>query len=255
MAEPYLTDRRASIRSLCVIPARRDSKRVSTKPLRRIADRTLIERCLDVAVGSGAFDVIVLSTEDDEIAEFGRRAGVDVLDRPASLLGDDVGVGEIVLAVGNALAAAGTTPDAVTCLSPPYPLLQATSVAHAHLLFAESDANFLMSTVPTDPHDFHWALRKVDGYAEMFFGNEFLMDRMHLPAVHSPTGAIKIARWESLERRRFFFGEKLLPYEMTRAESLYVGDELDLEFAAYLLEQGTLAPAQRSLLATSPRPT
>ena len=237
---------------MCVIPARRDSKRIAAKPLRRIAGKTLIERCLDVAVGSGAYDVIVLSTEDEEIAELGRRASVEVMDRPASLLGDDVGVGEIVLAVGDALAATGSTADIVTCLSPPYPLLQSTSVADAHRLFEGSDAHFLMSTVPTDPHDFHWALQKVDEYAEMFFGDRFLMDRMHLPAIHSPTGAIKMARWGSLKRRRFFFGEKLVPYEMTRAESLYVGDELDLDFAAFLHEQRSSAAAQRCALPTSP---
>jgi CMP-N,N'-diacetyllegionaminic acid synthase len=235
-----------------VIPARRDSKRVATKALRRIAGKTLIERCLDVAVGSGAYNVVVLSTEDEEIAEFGRRAGVEVMNRPASLLGDDVGVGEIVLAVGDALAATGSTVDIVTCLSPPYPLLQSTSVANAHRLFEDSDASFLMSTVPTDPHDFHWALQEVDGYAEMFFGDRFLMDRMHLPAIHSPTGAIKMARWESLEQRRFFFGEKLMPYEMTRAESIYVGDELDLEFAAFLHERQSPADAERPPLSTSP---
>lgn len=238
-----------------MIPARRDSKRVAAKPLCRIADRTLVERCLDVAVGSGVFDVIVLSTEDEEIARFGRDVGVEVLDRPASLLGDDVGVGEIVLAVAAALAATGSTSDVVTCLSPPYPLLQPTSVTDAHRQFEDSDADFLMSTVDTDPHDFHWALQRVDGYAEMFFGDRFLKDRMHLPAVLTPTGAIKIARRESLERRRFFFGEKLLPYEMTRAESLYVGDELDLAFATFLHEQRAPAAARRSPLASSPGPT
>ena len=84
---------------ICVIPARRDSKRVREKVLREVGGVTMLERCITTAVDSGAFDAIVLSTEDAEIAEAGRAHDLIVHDRPPELQTDTTGTDEITWVV------------------------------------------------------------------------------------------------------------------------------------------------------------
>ena len=221
---------------VCVIPARRASKRVPEKVLRQVAGRTLLDLAIASARDSGAFDLVVLSTEDPELAEIGRAAGLAVHERPRELNADDTGAGEITLAAADfAARELGGEVTEATCLAPVYPLRSAEHVARALAEFRRMGADFLMSVSPTDPHDFHWALRRDGEWAEMWFGDRFLADRSQLPAVMSPNGAIKAARVETLRQRGFFFGPRLLPFELTRAEGLYIGEELDLELAEFLV--------------------
>jgi CMP-N-acetylneuraminic acid synthetase len=239
------------VTSVCVIPARLNSKRIAQKVLQRVGGRTLLERGLVTAIGSRSFDVVALTTADEELAEYGRRVGVEIVARPPRLEGDDAGAAEVVLHACDELRRRGIDAHVVSCLSPVYPFLRAETVADAHLRFLASNADFLMSTVPTDPHDFHWALRETGEYAELFFGDQFLMDRMYLPPILTPTGAIKMGRPEALARHGFFFGEKLVPYGLGRQESLYVGDESDLEFAMYVADRDS-AGRESAALARQP---
>ena len=60
---------------IAVIPARGGSKRVPRKNIRLFAGRPIIEWPISVALESGLFDQIIVSTDDTEIAEVARMAG------------------------------------------------------------------------------------------------------------------------------------------------------------------------------------
>ncbi|MEA2494987.1 MAG: CMP-N,N-diacetyllegionaminic acid synthase [Thermoleophilaceae bacterium] len=226
---------------ICVIPARRASKRVHEKVLREVGGVSMLERCIRTAVDSGVFDTIVLSTEDAEIAEIGRAHDLIVHSRPPELQTDTTGTDEITWVAARWLEQqSDVAVDDVACLSPVYPTLDAEAVREAVELFERSpDARFLIAVSPTDPHDFHWALEDAgEGYVRMFFGDRFLVDRAFLPPAWTPTGAIKLARLEALEHARAFFGERQLPFELPRERNFYVGEEIDIAFAEFLLQQG-----------------
>lgn len=74
---------------LAVIPARGGSKGIPRKNLARLGGRTLIAHAAGVAAELDWLDFAVLSTDDDEIAEEGRRRGLQVpFLRPAELAAD-----------------------------------------------------------------------------------------------------------------------------------------------------------------------
>lgn len=223
--------------SVCVIPARRDSKRIPAKMLCTLAGRTLVERTVASVLASGVFDTVILSTEDEEIrCEARGYQGVVFHPRESRMLGDTVGAAEITLDACEHLGATqGVEPDVVACLAPAYPLRSAASIQAAYHAFVAADADYLMSVVATDPHHFHWALRPEGEYASLHFGGKYLKDRAFLPPVLSPTGAIKLAHLSRLASDGYFFGDKLVPFMMTREESLYVGDDFDLAMAELML--------------------
>lgn len=74
---------------LAVIPARGGSKGIPRKNLCKVAGRSLVEHAAIVARALPWLDASVLSTDDPEIAEEGRRCGLDVpFLRPAELASD-----------------------------------------------------------------------------------------------------------------------------------------------------------------------
>ncbi len=78
-----------SLSVLAVVPARGGSKGIPDKNLRKVGGRTLIEHCARTAASLDWIDHAVLSTDDERIAEEGRRCGLDVpFLRPSELAGD-----------------------------------------------------------------------------------------------------------------------------------------------------------------------
>jgi 3-deoxy-manno-octulosonate cytidylyltransferase (CMP-KDO synthetase) len=64
-----------AVRALAVIPARWASTRFPGKPLATLAGRPLIQHVVDAAVRSGAFERVVVATDDERIAAVVRRFG------------------------------------------------------------------------------------------------------------------------------------------------------------------------------------
>jgi CMP-N-acetylneuraminic acid synthetase len=82
---------------IAIIPARGGSKGVPRKNIRPLGGKPLIAWSIEQALASGVVDRVVVSTEDEEIAEVSRQWGADVpFLRPMELAGDTSIVGEAV---------------------------------------------------------------------------------------------------------------------------------------------------------------
>jgi CMP-N,N'-diacetyllegionaminic acid synthase len=73
---------------LGLIPARGGSKGVPRKNIRMIAGKPLIAWTIEAALQSQKMDRVVVSTEDDEIAQIAHEWGAEVLKRPDELATD-----------------------------------------------------------------------------------------------------------------------------------------------------------------------
>ena len=81
---------------VAVIPARGGSKGVPRKNLRRVGGTPLIVRAIQAARAARRVDLVVVSTDDDEIARVAEAAGARVVHRPAELA-DDTATSESAL--------------------------------------------------------------------------------------------------------------------------------------------------------------
>ena len=107
--------------------------------------------------------------------------------------------------------------------------------------FVQTDANFLVSVTPVDPHYFHWAVAETERGWSMFFGDRFMLERPLLPPVFRPNGAIKVGRSAALRQTRNFFGDHLEVYVMPEERSLHVAEPFDLELAEFLISKQSRA--------------
>ena len=66
------------LKTIAVIPARGGSRRIPRKNIHFFLGRPMIEWSIKAAIDSSLFDIVLVSTDNDEIAEISRQAGADV---------------------------------------------------------------------------------------------------------------------------------------------------------------------------------
>jgi CMP-N-acetylneuraminic acid synthetase len=108
--------------SICIIPARGNSKRLPGKNLLNFRGKPLVQIAAETAVSSGCFRKVIVSSEDSNILSATKEIpGVTNSERPFILSGDNTRADEVIRweIVRNSLA-----PESlVCCLLPTTPLL------------------------------------------------------------------------------------------------------------------------------------
>jgi N-acylneuraminate cytidylyltransferase len=85
------------MKTIAVIPARGGSKRIERKNIRPFCGKPIILYSIEAALNSGVFDEVIVSTDDEAIANAARSGGASVpFTRPSELCGDFVGVAPVV---------------------------------------------------------------------------------------------------------------------------------------------------------------
>ena len=66
------------MKKIAIITARGGSKRIPRKNIREFCGKPILAYSVEAAVASGLFDEVMVSTDDEEIAQIGRRYGASV---------------------------------------------------------------------------------------------------------------------------------------------------------------------------------
>jgi pseudaminic acid cytidylyltransferase len=144
---------------LCVIPARGGSKRILRKNIRLFAGRPIIAWSIEAALESGLFDRVMVSTDDDEIAEVARVHGAEIpFQRPRDLADDHTGTNAVVKQALRWHADQGMSVDYACCLYATAPFIQAGALREGHDLLLDSGKSFVFS-VTSYPFPIQRALR------------------------------------------------------------------------------------------------
>lgn len=226
------------MRFLSVIPARGGSKGVPRKNIRLLAGKPLIAHTIEAAKGARQVDRVVVSTDDQEIADISASLGAEVLMRPAELAVDNAPTLPVLQHVVRLLKQQAYAPDAVITLQPTSPLRVSRHIDEAAALFAtDQTADSLVSCISV-PHIFHplsVMRRGPEGYLEPYITQTDQPNRRQdKPAVFARNGAaIYITRTERLEH--YIFGGRLIAYEMPARESIDIDDMNDFSRAEALL--------------------
>lgn len=110
-----------AVGTVAIIPARGGSKGVPRKNVRPLGGVPLVGRAVLAAMAARGVDLVVVSTDDAEIAAAGRAHGARIVERPASLAGDTASSESALLHALDALSAEGIDPHTLVflqCTSP-----------------------------------------------------------------------------------------------------------------------------------------
>ena len=144
---------------LAVIPARGGSKRIPRKNIRPFCGKPIIGYSIEVAIGSGLFDKVIVSTDDEEIAEVARGYGAEVpFLRPARLADDHTGTNAVVKHAIHRLQEEIGTVQHACCIYATAPFLQTHYLRRGLFELTELDSSFAFS-VTSFPFPVQRALR------------------------------------------------------------------------------------------------
>lgn len=131
---------------LCVIPARSGSKRIPRKNIKEFCGKPMIAWSIEAAISSDCFDRIVVSTDDDEIADVAKTYGADVpFMRPAVLADDYAGTTPVIAHAIQWHIDHDEKPDHVCCVYATAPFIQPEDINRGLDLLLSSEANFAFS--------------------------------------------------------------------------------------------------------------
>jgi N-acylneuraminate cytidylyltransferase len=152
--------------TVCVIPARGGSKRIPRKNVLDFCGKPMIAWPIEVALESGCFDKVVVSTDDDEIAQVALAYGADVpFRRDASLSDDQTTTVPVISDAIKQMNLSAQTP--VCCLYATSPFVLAADLQQGLKLLQGSVAPFIMS-VTSYAFPIQRALRRrTNGVVEM----------------------------------------------------------------------------------------
>ncbi len=92
-----LNDQKKKTEVLAIIPARGGSKGIPRKNIIDLCSKPLIAYTIEVALNAKLVDRVIVSTEDEEIAEISRCYGAEVpFLRPKELAGDDSSLNDVM---------------------------------------------------------------------------------------------------------------------------------------------------------------
>lgn len=219
------------MRALGLIPARGGSKGVPRKNIKLLCGRPLLAYTAEAALASRRLSRVILSTDDEEIAEVGRSCGLEVpFLRPAELARDETPMLPVVQHAVRLLEERGDHFDAVCLLQPTNPLRTADDIDACIELLENSGADAVVTTlqVPAE-HNPHWVYFRDDqGTLRLSTGEAApIPRRQELPPAFHREGSVYVTRRETLMERNSFFGARLLGYEMNAERSVNIDDHED----------------------------
>ncbi|QQS42025.1 MAG: acylneuraminate cytidylyltransferase family protein [Acidobacteriota bacterium] len=234
---------------LGLIPARGGSKGVPRKNIRLLNGKPLLAYTAESALGSKLLSRVILSTEDQEIAEVGRSLGLDVpFIRPAELAEDTTPTLPVVQHALRQMEDAGEMFDAVCLLQPTNPLRRPEDIDGCIRLLESSGADSVVSVllVPSEynPSWVYW--KSENGELLLSTGqDEPPPRRQDLPAAFHRDGTIYVTRTEVIRAAGSLYGRNTVGYEMNADFSVNIDTQSDWVKAEDLVARMVAGRANR----------
>ena len=191
--------------SICIIPARGGSKRIPRKNIRDFCGLPMIAWSIQAAKESGCFERIVVSTDDEEIAETAERYGAEAPFRRCKILADDHT--PTVTVVADAIERLNVvTQTPVCCLYATAPFVTPDDLRAGLIRLEKTRAPFVLS-VTTYAFPIQRALKRNSaGEVEMFYPAQMQTRSQDLEEAWHDAGQFYWGRAESWARNQGIFG-------------------------------------------------
>ena len=136
------------INNICIITARGGSKRIPKKNIKEFMGKPMIAYAIDAAIKSNLFDEIMVSTDDNEIAEVAKKLGAKVpFMRSEKTANDYATTADVLYEVINEYKKRGKVFEEFCCIYPCVPFLNGDILNSAYKEFKKLNADRLIPVV------------------------------------------------------------------------------------------------------------
>lgn len=136
------------MKTIAIITARGGSKRIPRKNIKEFCGKPILAYSIEAAVGSGIFDTVMVSTDDEEIAAIAKQYGAEVpFYRSEKTANDFATTNDVLLEVLEEYEKRGEHFDMGCCIYPTAPFVTSKKLQEAVKQLTESDADTLIPVV------------------------------------------------------------------------------------------------------------
>jgi len=174
---------------VAVIPARGGSKRIPRKNIKPFAGKPMIAWSIEAALNSGLFDRVIVTTDDQEIADVAKSYGAEVpFIRPPELSDDHAATIPVIAHAIDKLRAGGDAPDEVCCIYATAPFVSVDDLAGAYELFRNSQSHYCFTVTEFGAPVFRSFSVDELGAVAMFWPENFDKRSQDLPQAFHDAG-------------------------------------------------------------------
>ncbi len=211
---------------LCIIPARGGSKRIPRKNIKDFLGKPIIAYSIETALKSGCFDRVIVSTDDEDIANIARQYGAETpFVRPKELSNDFAGTLPVIKQAIEWMEADGEQVDWACCLYATAPFVQPSLLQAAFQQLQTTGAAYCFS-VTTFGTPIQRAFKVTENHRlEMFHPENFHKRSQDLEEAFHDAGQFYWGQPSAFKAEKIIYSECSSPYLLPR----YLVQDLDTE--------------------------
>lgn len=214
-------------RILGVIPARGGSKGIPKKNIRPLAGRPLIYYTIEQAKRSRYLSRLVVSTDNEEIAQVSHQYGAEVCIRPVELATDAATTEWALIHVVETLKQRdGFEADAVVTLEPTSPLRSSALIDRCIEVLVDSDADSVIAVASTSS-----LVGTIHGGRFEYTFKDQPRRRQDRTPLYKESSAVYVTRTDTLLTRKSVLGERLYAVIAEEYETIDINTPLDFVIA------------------------
>lgn len=231
---------------VAIIPARGGSKSIPRKNIRFLAGVPLMAYSIAAAQKSQLIDRIIVSTDDEVIADLAKEWGAEVpFLRPKELAGDTtLDFPVIEHAVRWLERNEDYRSDLVVQLRPTSPLRPPGLVDETiRTLLTNPDADSVRVVTPTGENPYKmWQIEneELKPLLRSNYHEAYNMPRQALPTTYWQTGHVEVIRFQTIVKKQSLTGDVILPCVVPHEYAVDLDNLTQWAYAEHLLEQEVL---------------
>lgn len=227
--------------NLCIIPARKGSKRIPRKNIRDFLGKPIIAYSIESALKSGLFEEVMVSTDDLEIKEIALQYGAKVpFLRSEENADDNATTLDVIREVVSCYKSIGTDYATVCCIYATAPFVTEGHLQESYSIFEDGAYKSLF---PVMPYSFPIQRSlKIENGVSCFNHPEYINTRSQdLPDTYHDAGQFYWMKREVIEAGETMMTDRTGAYIISELEGQDIDNEVDWKLAElkYELIQST----------------
>lgn len=226
------------MKSICFIGARGGSKGIKKKNVRLLAGKPLIAYTIEAALNSNIFNHVVVSTEDQEIANVAKNYGADVpFVRPKKLATDAASMYDVIVHGIKKLRSLGYEFDILVNRDCTVPFIRDIDISGSIKLLQKKNCDAVYG-VYKQHHNPYFNMMESDSSGFLRMSKKLrhrIKTRQNAPVVFQLNGLFTLNVDKLLDHGRWLM-PKILPYEIPPETGFMIDTEFEFQIAEMIAE-------------------
>ena len=231
----YLLNILSKFMTICIIPARADSRRIKNKNIKNFFGKPIISYAIQLARSSGLFKRIVVSTDSYKISRIAKKYGAEVpFLRSKKLANDYTTTQKVLIDCINKISSQAI--EYHFCLYPCTTLLFKKDLINAFKKIKKNNFDRLVAVTDYNFSPYRAFSLAGENRIEFNFKKFAHMRSQNVPRLCHDTGSFCIFKTKNLLKNSRKLPKKTTYYFIDKSRAIDINTESDFRFAEYMFK-------------------